>query len=763
MPRTPLPPHRAPPPPAPRRLLARVRDIMAGPGAAQQRLDRIVTVIATEMVAEVCSVYVRRAGDVLELFATQGLKPSAVHQTRLRVGEGIVGDIAAHARPLALADAQSHPNFAYRPETGEEIYHSMMGVPILRGGNVIGVLAVQNRTRRHYADEEIETLQTVAMVLAELVASGELISPEELTPVDGIALKPLRVEGVRLNAGVGMGVAVLHQPRFVVERVVGEDPAFEHQRLRQAFEEMHGALDSLFAAEGLRVGGEHRDVLETYRMIARDAGWLNRITEAIDGGLTAEAAVQKAQNDVRARMSQVTDPYLRERVHDLDDLANRLLQHLVGSDSEVEHAGLPQDMILIARSLGPAELLDYDYTRLRGLVLEEGSPTAHVAIVARALDIPVVGQARDALARIEPGDTVIVDADNAQVLVRPGDDVQQAFLENIKSRAARIAAYAAVRDLPPVTLDNERVSININAGLLVDMAHLHDFGADGVGLYRTEVPFMIRPAFPDVPTQQQIYAKVIRQADSKPVVFRTLDVGGDKILPYWDPSNEENPAMGWRAIRVALDRPAILRQQLRALIRASAGRELRLMFPMIAEVAEFVAARALLDRELERERARSGRVPALVSVGAMLEVPSLIYQLPILLRRVDFLSIGSNDLLQFLFASDRGNPRIADRYDVLSPPVLRCLSAVVAECARANVPVSLCGEMAGRPLEAMALIGLGLRTLSMAPPSVGPVKTMVRSVALDPLRRYVDTLLDLPTRSVREQLRGFARDHGVVI
>lgn len=763
MPRMPLPPHRAPSSPVPRRLLARVRDIMAGPGTAQERLNRMVTVIATEMVAEVCSVYVRRAGDVLELFATQGLKPSAVHHTRLRVGEGIVGDIAAHARPLTLADARSHPNFAYRPETGEEIYHSMMGVPVLRGGNVIGVIAVQNRTRRHYADEEVETLQTVAMVLAELVASGELISPAELSPVDGIALKPLRVEGIRLNAGVGMGAAVLHQPRFAIERVVAEDSAFEHQRLRQAFEEMHGALDSLFAAEGLRVGGEHRDVLETYRMIAQDAGWLGRITEAVDSGLTAEAAVQKAQNDVRARMSQITDPYLRERVHDVDDLANRLLQHLVGADSTVARTGLPENVILVARSLGPAELLDYDYARLRGLVLEEGSPTAHVAIVARALDIPVIGQAREALARIEPGNVVVVDADNAQVLVRPGDDVQQAFLENIKLRAAKIAAYATVRELPPVTLDGERVSININAGLLVDLAHLHDFGADGVGLYRTEVPFMIRPAFPDVPTQQQIYAKVIQQAGDKPVVFRTLDVGGDKILPYWDRSNEENPAMGWRAIRVALDRPAMLRQQLRALIRASAGRELRLMFPMIAEVAEFVAARALLDRELERERRRHGRVPSLVSVGAMLEVPSLIYQLPILLRRVDFLSIGSNDLLQFLFASDRGNPRIADRYDVLSPPVLRCLGAIVAECARANVPLSLCGEMAGRPLEAMALVGLGLRTLSMAPPSVGPVKTMVRSVALDPLRRYVDTLLDLPNRSVREQLRGFAHDHGVVI
>jgi phosphotransferase system enzyme I (PtsP) len=762
MPRTPLPPHRHAAPVS-RRLLARVRDVMAGPESAEQRLSRVVAVIAAEMVAEVCSVYVRRAGDVLELFATQGLKPEAVHRTRLRVGEGIVGDVAAHARPLALADAQAHPNFAYRPETGEEIYHSMMGVPVLRGGNVIGVLAVQNRTRRHYAEEEVETLQTVAMVLAELVASGELVSPDELAPVDGIALKPLRVEGVRLNAGVGIGVALLHQPRFVVARVVAEDPAVEHERLRRAFEDMRGAIDTLFAAEGLSAGGEHRDVLETYRMIARDAGWLGRIAEAIDGGLTAEAAVQRVQNDVRARLSQAADPYLRERVHDFDDLANRLLQHLVGSNPDAPRPELPPNVVLVARSLGPAELLDYDYARLRGLVLEEGSPTAHVAIVARALDIPVVGQVRDMLTRVEPGDTVVVDADNGQVLIRPGDDVQQAFVENIKLRAARIASYAALRDLPSVTRDGAAVSININAGLLVDLAHLHEFGADGVGLYRTEIPFMVRPTFPDVPTQQRIYAKVIEQAGGKPVVFRTLDVGGDKVLPYWNKASEENPAMGWRAIRIALDRPAMLRQQLRALIRATAGGELRLMFPMIAEVAEFLAARALLDRELERERKRTSRVPSSLRIGAMIEVPSLVYQLPVLLHHVDFVSIGSNDLLQFLFASDRGNPHVAERYDVLSPPVLRCLGAIVVACDRAGVPVALCGEMAGRPLEAMALLGLGLRTLSMAPPSVGPVKTMVRSALLKPLARYLDSLLDAPDRSVREKLRGFARDHGVVI
>lgn len=760
--RTPKPPYRSPTSPVPRRLLARVRDVMAGPGTAQQRLDRTVAIIAADMVAEVCSVYVRRAGDVLELFATQGLKPEAVHRTRLRVGEGIVGAVAAQARPSALADAQSHPNFAYRPETGEEIYSSMMGVPILRGGRVVGVVAVQNRTRRHYTEEEVETLQTVAMVLAEMVASGELVERDELSPVDGIALKPLRLEGARLNAGVGMGIAVLHARQAAIERLVAEDPGHEHERLHHAFTEMHGALDNLFDGEALAAGGEHRSVLETYRMIAEDAGWVARIGEAIDTGLTAEAAVQRVQEDIRARFSQVADPYLRERVHDFEDLGNRLIQHLTGIE-RAPKPELPEHVILVARSLGPAELLDYDYARLRGVVLEEGSSAAHVAIVARALDIPIVGQTRDALSRIEPGDNVIVDGDNAQVMVRPGEDVQQAFLASIRARAERRAAYAQVRDLPAETRDGVRVAVNINAGLLLDMKHLHEFGADGVGLYRTEVPFMVRSSFPDVAQQEKLYSRVLELAQGKPVVFRTLDVGGDKVLPYWKSADEENPAMGWRAIRIALDRPALLRQQLRALIRAAAGRELRVMFPMVAEVAEFLAAKALLERELERERRLGRPLPAPLAVGAMLEVPSLLFHLRPLLAHADFLSVGSNDLLQFMFACDRGNPRLVERYDELSPIVFRCLKGVLTECAEARLPLNICGEMAGRPLEAMALIGLGFRNLSVAPPAVGPVKTLVRSLSLAPLSAFAGDLLDLPDRSVRAKLRGFAQDHGVQI
>jgi len=715
------------------------------------------------MVAEVCSVYVRRPGDVLELFATQGLKPTAVHNTRLAIGEGIIGDIAATARPFALADAQSHPNFAYRPETGEEIFHSMMGVPILRGGRVIGVVAVQNRTQRHYVDEEVETLQTVAMVLAELVAGGELVDGKELSLGDGSTARPLRLEGIALSPGIGMGTAVLHAPKVNIEKMVADDPNQEIQRLHRAFSEMHGAIDDLLAVEHLADGGEHMDVLETYRLIAEDAGWLKRIEEGIETGLTAEASVQRVQNDIRARMSQISDAYLRERVHDLDDLAHRLMVHLSGENGGTSVRELADDSILIARSMGPAQLLDYDYERLKGVILEEGAPTSHVAIVARALGIPVVGKARDIFQHAEDGDTVIVDADRAQAFVRPGEDALQAYVENLRILEEQRAVYEALLDQPARSLDGVDIDLQINAGLMIDVAHLSGSGASGIGLFRTEIPFMVRAKFPGVDEQAGVYREVLDEAGAKPVVFRTLDIGGDKALPYWQTGSEENPAIGWRAVRLSLDRPALLRQQLRALIRAATGRELNVLFPMVADVPEFIQARALVDKEMDREKERGGALPSSVRVGAMLEVPSLAVQLETLLDYVDFLSVGSNDLGQFLFASDRGNPKLSGRYDTLSPVQLKFLKSIVDTCRTRDVHLSLCGEMAGSPLEAMALLGVGFRRLSMAGTCIGPVKAMVRSLDIAALEAFMDLHYDLLERTLREQLKAFAIDRGVAI
>jgi len=745
-----------------RLLLRRLRDVMAGSGSAQERLDLIAQIIARDMVAEVCSIYVRRAGDVIELFATEGLHPDAVHKIRFRFGEGIVGVVAASARPIALAEAQKHPNFAYRPETGEEIYQSMLGVPILRGGRVLGVLAIQNRTQREYAEEEIETLETVGMVVAEMLATGEVISAQEQQPVDGLALKPLRLEGIRISPGLALGSAVLHQPTITITDPIAEDEGVELQRIDEAMSEMHSALDLMIARFDGETASDHLDILRTFKMVAEDRGWIRRIREAIGTGLTAEAAVARVQNDTRARMAVIQDPYIRERLADFEDLTNRLQQHLSG-DMGPSGIDLPDNAILVARQMGPAELLDYDHTKLRGVVLEEGSVVSHVAIVARALDIPVVGRVRGAVSRIEPLDRIVVDGQNGVCFIRPGEDFQRVFSESMDLYAEQRAAYARDRGKPSVTLDGVDVELFINAGLLIDVPHLEESGAVGIGLYRTEVPFMVRSGFPNVDEQKKLYQNILNQAGPKPVVFRTLDIGGDKVPSYVRESEEENPALGWRALRIGLDRPYMLRQQLRALIVASSGRPLHVMFPMVAEVAEFDAARAIFDLELNRAVEKGVEPPSQLAVGTMLEVPALLFQLPALLSRVDFISVGSNDLQQFLFASDRGNPKLDGRYDPLAPGMLLMLKTVVDACVAADVPISICGEMAGSPLEALALIGLGFRRLSMNASSVGPVRAMVRSVQCEKLTDFIDSVMNSHHHSLRSYLASYAKDHKIQI
>lgn len=743
-----------------RMLLKRLRNVMARGGAAQMRLDQTVKLIAAEMVAEVCSIYLLRAGEVLELFATEGLKQEAVHKTRLRVGEGLVGDIASHARPLALADAQHHPQFAYRPETGEEIFQSLMGVPILRSGRMIGVLVIQNRTRRQYSEEEIETLETVAMVLAELAAGGELVSQEELRPGDGIALLPLRLDGVTFCPGLAKGIAVLHQATLQLQQLVAEDPEREAERLTGALQDLHSSIDRLLDAGDLGAQGEHFEVLETYRLFAQDQGWRSRMLEAVHSGLTAEAAVQKVQNDTRARMRDVSDPYLRERLSDLDDLANRLLRHLLGAEAPGARR-LPEEAIVVARSMGPAELLDYDRSRLKGVVLEEGSQNAHVAIVARALDIPVIGRCAELMEKVGEGDPLVIDGDNEQLFIRPADDILQTFAESMRQRVEKRAAFAALRDLPAVTLDGVKIDLNINAGLLMDVPQISATGAAGIGLYRTEIPFMISHEYPDVARQTEIYRKVLDGAGGRPVIFRTLDIGSDKVLPYWNRAPEENPAMGWRAIRIALDRPAMLRQQLRAMLNAADGRRLAVMFPMVAEIAEFDACRRLLEREMARRQAAGLALPEPLLVGAMVEVPALLWQLPELVARVDFLSVGSNDLQQFLFAADRDNPAAAGRYDTLSPAMVRALDEVARVANAAGKPVGLCGEMAGDPIAAMALLCLGYRSLSMSPPRVLPMRAAIRNLNFGRLTAYWQAVRHLDGATLRGALLDYALDHNV--
>jgi phosphotransferase system enzyme I (PtsP) len=746
----------------PRVLLRRLREVMAEPVSAQERLDKIVVLIAANMVAEVCSVYVLRVDGSLELYATEGLNREAIHLTVLRSDEGLVGLVAREAKSVNLSEAHEHPAFSYRPETGEEIYHSFLGVPILRGGNTLGVLVVQNRARRTYSEEEEEALDTIAVVLAEMIASGELsaLAKPGLEPA---VRRALHLRGLAVSEGIALGHVVLHEPRAVVTNYIADDITNELKRLDDAVDTLQSDLDVMLERGDVADGGEHRDVLEAYRMFAYDRGWLRRLREAVMTGITAEAAVERVQSDVRARMLRQTDPYLRERLHDLDDLANRLMRQLTGQDHAPKREQLPENAIIVARSMGPAALLDYDRTRLRGLVLEEGGPNSHVAIVARALGIATAGQIENATGAVDPGDAIIVDGTSGDVHVRPPPDVENAYKERVRLRARRQAQYLALRDKPCVTKDGEHVTLMLNAGLMVDLPHIAETGAAGVGLFRTELQFMIAPAFPRASAQLSLYQAVLDVANGLPVTFRTLDIGGDKVLPYMRTVEEENPALGWRAIRLGLDRPGLLRSQMRALLKAAAGRELKVMFPMIATVEEFDRAKAMVERELTHLRRHAYVLPERVEVGAMLEVPSLLFQLDELLTRVDFLSVGSNDLVQFLYAADRGNSLVADRFDPISAPVLRALKDVVDKGHAHGKPVALCGEMASKPIGALALIALGYRSFSLSASAVGPVKALI--LDLD-ARKAASALLPLLHGAcggapLREKLEAFAAAEGL--
>ena len=737
-----------------RGLLRQIREAMAGQIPAQAKLDMVVRIIARSMVAEVCSLYLRRSHGDLELFATEGLAREAVHVTRLKAGEGLVGEIVRLGRPLNLSDAPNHPAFAYRPETGEDPYHAFLGVPLLRGGRGIGVLVVQNATTRTYSEEEVEDLQIIAMVLAELVGSGDILGEAELRDVEIAPHRPERLKGAKFADGLAYGIAVLHEAPVAVGHLLSDDPIAEEARLKVAVNGLQAQIDQMLEGEGGLIGASY-EVLDTYRMFAHDRGWNRSLEEAVRSGLTAEAAVERVRSEHRARLGKAKDPYLRERLHDLEDLNDRLLRHLSG-DGDVARE-LPDDAILIARNLGPADLLEYDRTKLKGILLEEGSTASHAAIVARALDIPCVGRLPGLRDRLSQGDPVIVDAESGEAFLRPRPDVIKAMNARLEVRTQRKAEFAKLRDTPAFTRDGAKITLLMNAGLAVDLDILRETGAEGIGLFRTEFQFMVAEELPRLEAQTSLYQKVFEAADGMPVTFRTLDLGGDKLLPYMEAEREENPALGWRAIRMGLDRPALLKMQVRALIWASKGRPLRIMFPLVANVDEFRAARAMVDNEVAWALRRGRPAPSRLDVGAMIEAPSLIWHLDALLPMTDFVSVGTNDLMQYLFAADRGNPRVADRYDPLSPPALRALKMIQSACAETGTPVSVCGEMAGRPLEAFALTALGFDRLSMPPAGIGPVKQMVLSCDREAASRGVNTLIKSAAGSIRNEIETLAR------
>ena len=732
-----------------RALLRALRTGMAGAGDGQQRLDKVVRLVAQNMVAEVCSIYLKRDEKTLELCATEGLRADSVHSARLRVGQGLVGRIAERAEPIATDDARNAPGFRYLPETGEESFASFVGVPIQRVGEVMGVLVVQNAAARIYDDDEIEALEIVAMVIAEMAEAGAFLGSAGVAAGQGRRTGSMRLKGRAASDGVAEGVVHLHEPRLVSFDPIAEDPATERDRLGRAMSEVRGDADRLLEEAG-RARSEQRDILEAYRMVAYDKGWTRRLDEAIASGLSAEVAVEKVQSDARVRMERVTDPYLRERLSDLDDLANRLLRHLVAPENGAA-TDIPKDAVLVARNLGPGELMDLAQ-KVKAIVLEEGSLSSHAAIVARALSIPMVVQAKRITRDASNGDHVAIDGDKGVVDLRPDG----AMLEHYRGRIALAAeareTYRALVGKPAVTLDGTTVALRMNAGVLADLPSLRRSGAEGVGLYRTELQFMIRDRLPRREAQAALYSRVLDAAEGADVVFRTLDIGSDKVLPYMRSEREVNPALGWRAIRVGLDRTHLFRMQIQALVRGAAGRSLSIMFPMITEASEFFQARDIVFREVDRLTGLGYPPPERLRIGLMFEVPSLIHAPDRLFETADFVSVGGNDLMQFFFAADRENERVRSRYSTLNLSFLSFLRQIVERCSAGGTSLSFCGEAAGRPLEAAALVAVGFRELSIRSASIGPVKQALRNIHLGQVNDLLATAVAAGETSCHERL-----------
>jgi phosphotransferase system enzyme I (PtsP) len=734
-----------------RRLFARLREALAS-GAAS--LPDIASLVAKELPADACAIYVTRAGEILELAATYGLNINAVGRVRLRLGEGIIGMVAASGDAMNLPDAQNHPGFAYRSEIGEERFASLFAMPVKRAGRILGVIAVQSEQPRLFGDMEVESIATVAMLLAEILARAGATNLPEQGFSDTL---PRRYAGYVLSAGIARGTILTYGATAPIAQLLTDDPAAELKRLDRAVDGANKTLDGLIAAS-LPGGNAPRDVLDAYRMVAQSAGWLGRVKDAIKDGLTAETAVDKIARELRERMRRITDPYLRERLADIEDMIGRLLVALGGAKAKPARA---DGAILLVRRLGPADLLDWHSRGIAAVAIEEASPSGHAAILARALGLPALQVDRGAVEAANEGDEALLDAEGATLILRPEPDVVQVYDRALAARSERAVALLAYRDRPAITKDGVNLKLMLNVGLTMELDQLERTGADGIGLYRTEIAALAAGGIPDVAAQAAEYGRVLDRAKGRLVQFRTLDLGADKLLPGETGQGEENPAMGWRSLRVGLDRPAILRRQLRALLLGAQGRPLSIMFPMVATVEEFRAARDLLEAEAARIRP----APSSLMAGSMLEVPALLFQLPGLLAEADFVSVGTNDLMQFLFAADRGTPELADRYDTLSAPVLELLERLVIACEDAHVPLSVCGEAAGRPLDALAFAAVGVTTLSMSGNAILPVKALLAETDLESFRPILRDLRRSGAAggSIREPLTAWARDRNLPI
>ena len=669
------------------------------------------------------------------------------YKNNIRFEEDIIGKSAAYKR--SVRDISEAENV------------SILSVPVLRLNNTAAVIVLIKGGTEGYSEQQTELVETLALVLPDLLSTKEFIEHRnQIIKEKGIVVRDV-LHGTRMNKGYGVGKAVLHRRHRELTNIFAENIELEKSKLAEGRRRMVEYIDSKLSQAGNYLGNT-TDIMEAYKMFALDKGWYKKITADIEKGYTAEAAVEHVYEDMWNKLSATNDAYLKERLYDLRDVSDRLRSFIAGGEA-LNPVAADEDIIIIAQTMGPADLMDYNYDHIRGLIIEDCTPTMHVVIVAKALNIPVVAKIHGIVKEIKSGEVIAVNGQEAVVYTHPSETLINEYRKKSVSLKKVFADLQALSTKPTVTLDGLKINLAMNYGLDLDYEYIKPTNCDGIGLYRTEITFMSADKMPDVESQERQYKRLFDALGNKKIIFRSLDVGSDKFLPYWGEIKEDNPAIGWRSIRITLDRRAILRQQIRAMLRAAVDKELNVMFPMISTVQEFLDAKETLLLEYEREKQRGKPTAKSVKVGIMIEVPSILFQLDEILQEVDFVSVGTNDLYQFVYACDRGNPRLSERYDVLSAPFLKLMKTIVDKANQYKVYCSVCGEMAGNPLEAMCLIGLGYQNLSVSGASYANIKKMIMSMRYEDVSDYVKSLLKSNKTSLRPQLIAYAYDHTIAI
>lgn len=710
----------------------------------QDKLGNILKSFVSTLKAQSAILYATIDENYLEMM---GEYHAENYKTNIRYNEDYIGKSAAAKRPMQ--------------EINQGLNTSMISIPVLRSNITVGAVVLTKKGADGFNESEAELVETLTLSLPDLFSTNDFTEyRNQIVREKGIVVRDI-LHGVSLNKGFGVGKAVFHRRHRDLVNIFAENIELEKSKLAEGRQRMVDYIDTKISQAGSSIGNT-TEIMEAYKMFALDKGWYRKISADIDKGYTAEAAVEHVYEDMWNKLSATSDPYLRERLYDLRDVSDRLRAFIAG-DEESLQISEDEEMIIIAQTMGPADLMDYNYEHIRGLIIEDCTPTMHVVIVAKALNIPVIAKIHGILKEIKAGEIIAINGDEAVVHTHPSARLINEYRKKSTGIKKIFDELGKIKDLPTETADGVKVNLAMNYGLDLDYEYIKPTKCSGIGLYRTEITFMSAEKMPDVEIQEKQYKKLFDAMGNKKIIFRSLDVGSDKFLPYWGELKEENPALGWRSIRITLDRRAILKRQIRAMLRAAADKELNIMFPMISSLQEFLEAKETLMLEYEREKQRQKPIAKKINVGIMIEVPSVLFQLDELLQQVDFVSVGTNDLYQFVFACDRSNPRLSDRYDVLSAPFLKLMKTIIDKSNQYKVYCSVCGEMAGNPLEAMALIGLGYRNLSVSGASYAKVKKMIMSMKEVDVEDYIKSLLKSPKNSIRTQLLAYAYDHGIEI